>query len=101
MADELRQRQPRIRDEAHLNFIRSQPCCICGTSPVEAAHLRVGSIGNGKLPSGMAEKPSDKWTLPLCPRHHREQHSMNEREFWARHGKDPFALAMHYHEWKR
>jgi hypothetical protein len=42
----------------------------------------------------MAEKPSDKWALPLCNRHHREQHSMNELEFWKSHGIDPFMLAI-------
>jgi hypothetical protein len=44
----------------------------------------------------MGEKSSDKWALPLCGKHHREQHSMNEREFWASYGIDPFALAMRY-----
>lgn len=39
---------------------------------------------------------SDKWALPLCSRHHREQHSMSESEFWASHGINPFALAISY-----
>jgi hypothetical protein len=90
-------RQPRDHDEDYLNFIRSQRCCLCGTNQgVEAAHLRVGSIDDGKPPTGMAEKSSDRWALPLCKRHHDVQHSMNEAEFWASFGIDPFALAMHY-----
>jgi hypothetical protein len=94
----LRQREPRQYNERHLQFIRSQPCCICGdTVSVEAAHLRVGSINDDKPHTGMGEKPSDsKWVLPLCKRHHDMQHSMNESEFWASFGIDPFALAMHY-----
>lgn len=90
-------KQPRQHDEAHLEFIRQQPCCICRDNiSTEAAHLRVPSINDGKRETGMGERPSDKWVLPLCGRHHREQHSMNEMEFWASYGIDPFALAMQY-----
>jgi hypothetical protein len=95
--DEPNFREPRERDEEYLAYIRQQPCCICGdTVSVEAAHLRVGSIGDGKRPTGMGEKSSDRWALPLCGRHHKEQHSMNERYFWASYRIDPFATAMQY-----
>lgn len=96
------QRDPRQRDERYLDWIRQQPCCICGfDGGVEAAHLRVGSINDGKRYTGMGEKPSDKWALPLCTYHHRMQHSMREQEFWSRYGLDPFALALHYHARER
>ena len=91
---ELRQRQPRIKDNKHLDYIRSLPCCICGGIDTEAAHIRTASLEHGKQHTGMAEKPSDKWVLPLCNRHHREQHSMNEMDFWKCHGINPFILAM-------
>lgn len=90
----LRQRQPRERDEKHLAYIRSLACCICGAIDTEAAHIRTGSIGHDKPNTGMAEKPSDKWVLPLCNRHHREQHTMNEMAFWKSYGIDPFMLAI-------
>lgn len=91
------QRTPRQHDELYLRYIRRQPCCLCGEdTTVEAAHLRVGSINDGKASSGMGEKSSDKWALPLCGRHHKMQHAMNEREFWASFGINPFALAMTY-----
>jgi len=92
-------RDPRQRDEDYLDYIRGCPCCLCGDdTTVEAAHLRVGSISASvpKAAVGMQEKSSDKWALPLCGRHHREQHSMNEMEFWLSYAVDPFALAMHY-----
>jgi hypothetical protein len=90
-------KQPREQDEAHLKWLRTLPCCICrDNTSTEAAHLRVGSINDGKRETGMAEKSSDKWALPLCGRHHREQHSMNEMAFWASYGIDPLALAMQY-----
>lgn len=91
----LRQRQPRVRNEKHLQYIRSLPCCVCGdNTSTEAAHIRTGSINHGKPSTGMAEKPNDAWCVPLCGSHHREQHSMNEMAFWAKYGKDPFILAM-------
>jgi hypothetical protein len=90
-------KQPRVYDQAHIGWIKQQPCCICGdNTSVEPAHLRVGSINDDKRETGMGEKPSDKWVLPLCGQHHRMQHRMNEMEFWASHNIDPFALAMQY-----
>jgi hypothetical protein len=95
MADPFR--DPRQHDDEYLAYIRQQRCCICGDdTSVEAAHLKVGSINHDKRDTGMAEKSSDKWALPLCGRHHREQHTKNEREFWASYGIDPFALSMQY-----
>ena len=93
---ELRQKQPRIRDEKHLQYIRSLPCCICGDdTTTEAAHIRSGSINHGKSSTGMAEKPNDSWCVPLCGKHHREQHAFgNELEWWKCHGINPFILAM-------
>ncbi len=91
----LRQRQPRVRDEKHLDYVRSLPCCICGEdTTVEAAHIRTASLDHGKDWTGKQEKSDDKWAVPLCGRHHREQHTMNEMKFWAKYGKDPFMIAI-------
>lgn len=90
------QKAPRQKDDGYLDYIRAQPCCICGDDvSVEAAHVRSGSLGV-KDYTGGAQKSSDKWALPLCGRHHKEQHRMNELEFWASYGIDPFALAQRY-----
>lgn len=92
---ELRQRQPRERDEKYLDYIRGLPCCICGEdTTVEAMHIRTGALEYGKPHTGMAQKPDDKWALPGCNRHHAEQHTMNEMEFWAKYNINPFILAM-------
>ncbi len=49
----------------------------------------------GKRETGMSEKPDDKWTTPLCRKHHDEQHnSGNELLWWASKGIDPFGLAL-------
>lgn len=89
-----KQKRPRIKDDAHLDFIRQLPCCICGAEGVEAAHIRAAAPMYGKRETGGAEKASDKWTTPLCPPHHREQHSMNELKWWASKRVDPFGLAL-------
>jgi len=92
----LRQRDPRQHDKRRLDFIRSLPCCICGdNTSTEAAHIRAGSINHDKRSTGMQEKPSDRWTVPLCGEHHREQHAAgNEIAWWASYGKDPFMIAI-------
>jgi hypothetical protein len=90
-------RRPREMDDSHLSWLRTLPCVITGERPVEAAHIRFGSPVYGKRETGGAEKPADKWALPLSLAKHREQHSMNEREFWARHGLDPLRIALALH----
>lgn len=82
------QRKPRVKDKTYLAFVRRQPCMKCGTTQrVEAAHVRAGYPEDGWRPTGMAEKPDDARTLPLCGDCHREgpdaQHKRNEREFWS------------------
>lgn len=90
------QRQPRVKDARYLGFLHELPCVICGARVVEAAHIRFADPERGKPYTGKAEKPSDKWALPLCSYDHREgpdaQHRSNERAWWDRQGIDPIAL---------
>lgn len=87
------QRQPRERDNKHLAFIRRLPCAACGApAPSDAAHLRAANHAMGKRYTGKAEKPSDKWTTPLCRDCHTHQHSGAELAFWSGLGIDPFTL---------
>lgn len=90
----MRQRDPRQKDEAHLNYIRSLPCIICGNNiETEAAHVRSNDPRAAKVNPG-SHRPHDRWSNPLCGTHHDEQHKGNEKEFWARHGIDPIFTAM-------
>jgi hypothetical protein len=91
---ELRQRQPREKDPKRLAWLREQPCVICRAMNTEAAHIRVGSINHDKRETGMAEKPSDSWTVSLCNAHHREQHTMAELDFWSKYNINPFLTAL-------
>ena len=91
---ELRQRQPRQRDERHIRFIRSLPCLTSGrTESVDAAHVRYGNAELGKRPTGKGERPDDRWTVPLSRDQHADQHRHGEREWWARQGIDPLKVA--------
>lgn len=88
-------RHPRVKLAAHLDFVRSLPCCVCGdNTSTEAAHIRASDRSVGKSLTGMGEKPSDIWTVPLCGRCHREQHSVSEFLFWERHQIDPHKKAL-------
>ncbi len=86
-------KRTRDHDEAHLKWLRTLPCVISGTRPVEAAHIRYADPIYGKRETGKGEKPSDRWALPLSPDLHREQHAGSERAFWARYGIDPLRVA--------
>lgn len=87
-------KHPRERDNAHLAFVRRLPCIACGDwPPSQAAHVRSGYSEDGWAPTGMAQKPSDWRTLPLCGSCHltgpKAQHKANERAWWERLGIHP------------
>ena len=78
----------RFRDKAHLKFVASNPCLICGRSPADAHHLRFAQ------PRAMNLKVSDEFTVPLCRTHHRDNHSFgDEIAWWERRAIDPIAIA--------
>lgn len=86
-------------DAGFLAFVRTKPCAnpSCRHVPAEAAHIRMGNLDIGKPPTGMQEKPDDRWVVPLCAWCHRDapnaQHKMNEAKFWKMVGVDPFKIA--------
>jgi hypothetical protein len=78
----------RLRDKAHLKFVASQPCLICGRSPADAHHLRFTQ------PRAMGRKVSDEFTVPLCRGRHRDNHnSGDEVAWWERRAIDPIATS--------
>ena len=89
------QRQPRERDNGHLAYIRRLSCAACGRAgPCDAAHVRMPDLERGKRYTGKAEKPSDRWTVPLCRPCHETQHSGSEAAFWSALGIDVIALCI-------
>lgn len=86
----------RERDTGYLQFLRRQPCEARGMSQcagaVQAAHVsyRVAGISNS---FGRSVKNHDRHANPLCADHHRIQHNVGEKPFWAALGKDAYETA--------
>jgi len=66
----------RLRDKAHLQFVASQPCLICGRQPSDPHHLRFAQ------PRAIGLKVSDEFTVPLCRGHHRQLHQAGNEAVW-------------------
>jgi hypothetical protein len=78
----------RIRSKAHLRYVASQPCLICGRSPSHAHHVRYAQS------RGLSLKVSDEFTVPLCVIHHHHIHTTGqEREWWQERNVDPLKVA--------
>ena len=78
----------RLRDKAHLRFVASQPCLICGRQPADPHHLRFAQ------PRAIGMKVSDEFTVPLCRGHHRQLHQVgNEEGWWAGFKIAPLEIA--------
>jgi DNA recombination protein Rad52 len=78
----------RVRNPAHLRFIGSLPCLVCGRTPSQAHHVQFVQL------RAMASKVSDEWTIPLCVTHHRALHDVGSEEaWWAERGIDAKAEA--------
>ena len=78
----------RARDKAHLRFVASQPCLLCGRQPSDPHHVRFAQ------PGAMGRKVSDEFTVPLCRTHHREVHRYgDEAAWWTKCDLDPLITA--------
>ncbi len=66
----------RRRDKAHLRFVASQPCLVCGRQPSDPHHLRFAQ------PRALGLKVSDEFTVPLCRGHHRQLHQAGNEVAW-------------------
>ena len=78
----------RLRDKAHLRFVSSQPCLVCGRQPSDPHHLRFAQ------PRALGLKVSDEFTVPLCRGHHRQLHQAgNEVAWWENLKIKPLEVA--------
>ena len=66
----------RLRDKAHLRFVASQPCLVCGRQPSDPHHLRFAQ------PRALGLKVSDEFTVPLRRGHHRQLHQAGNEVAW-------------------
>lgn len=73
-----------FRSEKYLKFVRSLPCCACGTNlEVEAHHTETG---------GMALRGSDGFCIPLCAPCHRAHDAEGKVSFYKNRGLDRWEL---------
>ncbi len=78
----------RHRNKAHLKFVASQPCLVCGRSPADAHHLRFTQA------RALGRKVSDEFTVPLCRTHHRDNHRFgDEAAWWGRQAIEPVRIS--------
>jgi DNA recombination protein Rad52 len=78
----------RLRDKAHLKYVASQPCLICGRQPSDPHHLRYAQ------PPAIGLKVSDEFAVPLCRGHHRQLHQAgNELGWWENLKIDAIGIA--------
>jgi hypothetical protein len=78
----------RLRDKAHLRYVASQPCLICGRQPCDPHHLRFAQ------PRAIGLKVSDEFTVPLCRGHHQQLHRAgNEVAWWGNFNLKPREVA--------
>lgn len=57
------------RSRHYLDWVASQPCCVCGAPADEAHHIK----GTGGM-SGTGMKAPDSASMPMCRTHHDEMH---------------------------
>jgi hypothetical protein len=89
------QRRPRRENPRHLAFVRERPCIICGIWPCDPAHIKFADARVLKpLSSNIGMKADDRFTVPLCRRHHDEQHATSERAWWHSYHIDPILMAL-------
>jgi hypothetical protein len=78
----------RLRDKAHLKFVATQSCLVCGRQPSDPHHLRFAQA------RAIGLKVSDEFTVPLCRGHHRELHQAgNEPAWWEKLNIRPLEVA--------
>ena len=62
------------RNPKYLSWVRSQPCCMCGSMyEVQAHHIK----GTGNM-SGCSLRANDQYTMSLCVDCHCKMHSKPE-----------------------
>lgn len=66
----------------HYEWIKTLPCIVegCQSTGSDPAHVRMSGTDGGT-----SLKPSDTWLVPMCRRHHLEQHAVGHYKFEQRH----------------
>lgn len=91
----------KARAKEYLTWLAGQSCIACGCHGVELAHLRGPISRKTGLTMPRRKGEAHFYCLPICPSCHRTGssavHSVGERKFFDRLGKDPHQLvATHF-----
>jgi len=62
------------RSKKYLEYIRKQPCVVCGHTLTQAHHVKTVGSGGG-----------DEWVIPLCIPCHQMIHMIGRDTFFRRH----------------
>lgn len=74
----------RIKDKDIRERVRRKPCLVCGALPCDAAHIKtVGSGGGDKIVNAEGEIVVN--LIPLCRKHHVEQHAIGIDTFFKKY----------------
>ena len=61
------------RSKKYLDYIRKQPCVVCGHTSTQAHHVKTVGSGGG-----------DEWAIPLCVPCHQTIHLVGRDTFFRR-----------------
>jgi glucose dehydrogenase len=68
-----------FRSKKYTDWVKSLPCCVCGTDQcIDPHHLK----GHGH---GGTRKADDRLTMPLCAEHHHNLHHYGHNRFDQRY----------------
>lgn len=70
-----------VRDPKYLAWIRTFPCIVCFS-------MRHAEPCHTPGEKGTSQKDNDRRTVPMCARHHREQHQKGWRRFLQKYDLD-------------
>lgn len=69
-------KETRVVNKELLDEIKKRNCIICGSSPCDPCHLKtVGSGGDD----------TEENVVPMCRRHHSEQHNLGIKSFYDKY----------------
>jgi len=60
----------------YLEYIRKQPCLLCGERRVDADHLETIGMGGDRR----KRTQKDLTCIPLCRKHHQERHAIGNEK---------------------
>ena len=87
--------EPKFISKKYIDYIKTHPCSVCGTTPVDAHHMEAVGMGGANK-----DGYKDYSCVPLCSIHHTEYHNSGlnyiRTKYRADLWKDAFNLLRRY-----